>query len=517
MSLGSFIKKQFIDVLQWNEDVDGVLAWRYPMQDFEIQYGGSLTVRESQVAVFVNEGQDRRRLCARDVQTHHADAAGPHLFEELGQAVPISFQIGCLLLQHPASDRAQMGTPQAITLRDADFGMVRTRAFGMYSYAVADARKFFVGISGTRAVYTRDDLEEQLRGILVSTMANSLGTSTVPFLDMAANQSLMAAQVKGAIEVAFANYGLHLDLFNVTSINLPEDLQEALDKRIAMGMAGDLNKYTQFQVANAVPLAAQNEGGMAGVGASLSAGRCTGPGDGGRIGGCRETGSTRACGHRGCRRPRGPSRTVERAAGQGADLVRRLRIGQGGHSQETDRLTPHPMQQATCPGCGAPVQFKSAASVMAVCEYCKTTLLKDAASVVDLGKMSDVLEDYSPLQIGTAGRFRRTILRADRAHPIEIFRRLLERVVHAVRRWWQWVALGRIGAVHRHLRQTDAGGSAPLPETDSRTCVDDRRSTLQRHRTSVRRDAWRARENCRSRWPRDGKRESPISVRATLF
>jgi membrane protease subunit (stomatin/prohibitin family) len=164
------------------------------------------------------------------------------------------------------------GTPQAITLRDTDFGMVRLRAFGMYSYAIADARKFFVGISGTRAVYTRDDLEEQLRGILVSTMATALGSASAPFLDMAANQTLMASQVKGAIENAFEKYGLALDVFNVTSINLPEDLQEALDKRIAIGMAGDLNKYTQYQVANAVPLAAQNEGGMAGVGASLSAG-----------------------------------------------------------------------------------------------------------------------------------------------------------------------------------------------------------------------------------------------------
>ena len=128
------------------------------------------------------------------------------------------------------------------------------------------------GISGTRAVYTRDDLEEQLRGIVVSTMANSLGASTKPFLDMAANQTLMANEVKAPIQEAFANYGLTLDVFNVTSINLPEDLQEALDKRISMGMVGDLNKYTQYQVANAVPLAAQNEGGLAGVGASLSAG-----------------------------------------------------------------------------------------------------------------------------------------------------------------------------------------------------------------------------------------------------
>jgi membrane protease subunit (stomatin/prohibitin family) len=272
MSLGSFIKKQFIDILQWNEDVEGVLAWRYPMQDFEIQYGGSLTVRESQVAVFVNEGKI-------------ADVFGPGMYKLTTQTLPVLTYLRNWdkLFQSPFksdvyffSTRLQTGrkwgTPQAITLRDTDFGMVRLRAFGMYSYGIADARKFFTSISGTRAVYTRDDLEDQLRGIMVATMATSLGTASAPFLDMAANQTLMAEQVKGGIAGAFEKYGLALDVFNVTSINLPEDLQEALDRRIAMGMAGDLAKFTQFQVANAVPLAAQNEGGMAGVGASLSAG-----------------------------------------------------------------------------------------------------------------------------------------------------------------------------------------------------------------------------------------------------
>jgi len=272
MSLGSFIKKQFIDVLQWNEDTDGVLAWRYPMQDFEIQYGGMLTVRESQIAVFVNEGKI-------------ADVFGPGLHKLTTQTLPVltNLRNWDKLFQSPFksdvyffSTRIQTGrkwgTPQAITLRDTDFGMVRLRAFGMYSYAISDARKFFTEISGTRAVYTRDEVEEQLRGILLSTMATSLGTGSKPFLDLAANQTLMAAAVRSDLQTAFERYGLALDVFNVTSINLPEDLQEALDKRIAIGMSGDLNKFTQYQVANAIPLAAQNEGGLAGVGASLSAG-----------------------------------------------------------------------------------------------------------------------------------------------------------------------------------------------------------------------------------------------------
>jgi len=276
MSLGSFIKKQFIDILQWNEDADGVLAWRYPMQDFEIQYGGSLTVRESQVAVFVNEGKI-------------ADVFGPGMHKLTTQTLPVltylknwdklfesPFKSDVYFFSTRLQTGRKWGTPQAITIRDADFGMVRLRAFGMYSYGITDPRKFFTEISGTRAVYTRDEVEEQLRGILLSTMATSLGAAAKPFLDLAANQTLLAEQVKGPIQSAFERYGLTLDVFNVTNINLPEELQAALDKRIAIGMSGDLDKFTKYQVANAIPLAAQNEGGIAGVGAGLAAGAVLG-------------------------------------------------------------------------------------------------------------------------------------------------------------------------------------------------------------------------------------------------
>ena len=272
MSLTSFIKKQFIDILQWNEEGDGVLAYRYPMQDFEIQYGGSLTVRESQFAVFVNEGKI-------------ADVFGPGMYKLTTQTLPVltylknwdklfesPFKSDVYFFSSRLQTGRKWGTPQPITLRDADFGMVRVRAFGMYSYRIADARKFFTEISGTRAVYTRDDLEDQLRGILLSTIASSLGKGDVPFLDLASNQLLMGQKVKGDVHDAFDKYGLAVDEFNVTSVNLPEELQAALDKRISIGMSGDLNKYTQYQVANAIPLAAQNEGGLAGLGAGLSAG-----------------------------------------------------------------------------------------------------------------------------------------------------------------------------------------------------------------------------------------------------
>ena len=276
MSLASFIKKQFIDVIQWTEDTEGVLSWRYPMQDMEIQNGGVLIVRESQVAVFVNEGQI-------------ADAFGPGTHKLTTQTLPVltNLKNWDKLFQSPFksdvyffSTRIQTGrrwgTQQPITIRDADFGMVRLRAFGLYSYRVTDASLFHRELSGTREQYTRDDVEEQLRGIILATMANSIGASKVNFLDMAANQALMASQVKGDLATALGKYGLSLDEFNVASVSLPEELQAALDKRIAMGMAGDLNKYTQFQTANAIPIAAANEGGIAGIGAGLASGMVIG-------------------------------------------------------------------------------------------------------------------------------------------------------------------------------------------------------------------------------------------------
>jgi membrane protease subunit (stomatin/prohibitin family) len=281
MSLGSFIRKQFIDVLQWNEETEGVLAWRFPMQDFEIQNGAILNVRESQIAVFVNEGTI-------------ADVFGPGTHKLTTQTLPVMtnlrnwdkffdspFKSDVYYFSTRVQTGRKWGTPQPITIRDKDFDMIRVRAFGMFSYRVADPRKFFTEISGTRAQYTRDEVEEQLRGILMSTMASSLGGANVAFLDMAANQALMAQQVKGDLAAAFARYGIGLDEFNVASVSLPEELQAALDERISAGMKGGLSAdkmggFTKFQVASSIPLAAQNEGGLAGLGAGMGAGAMLG-------------------------------------------------------------------------------------------------------------------------------------------------------------------------------------------------------------------------------------------------
>jgi membrane protease subunit (stomatin/prohibitin family) len=272
MALMDFIKKQFIDVIHWTEDSDGVLAMRYPMADFEIQYGAQLTVRESQMAVFVNEGKV-------------ADVFGPGLYKLTTQTLPLltNLKNWDKLFDSPFksdvyffSTRLQLdrkwGTANPITIRDKDFGMVRMRAFGIYAYKLADPRKFHAEISGTRETYGVDDLDGQLRNLVIASMTDLFAQSAVPFIDMAANQEALGAALKAKMLEVFERYGLALDSFVVQNVSLPEELQKILDTKISMNMIGDMGRYTQYQVANSIPLAAQNEGGMAGIGAGLGAG-----------------------------------------------------------------------------------------------------------------------------------------------------------------------------------------------------------------------------------------------------
>ena len=273
MSLRDFISKQFIDVIDWTELEDGILAYRYPMQDREIQNGGKLTVRDSQLAVFVNEGKV-------------ADAFAPGLYTLNTNTLPIltylknwdkKFQSPFKSDVYFFSSRIQTdqhwGTPNPITIRDKEFGAIRLRGFGIYSYHITDAKNFYSKISGTRDLYRVADLEGQLRNTIIAKMTDAFAASQVPFLDMAASQGAIAEKISEQLKPAFTDYGLSLDSFVVENLSLPEELQKVLDQRISMNVLGDMGKFTQYQVAQAIPIAAANEGGGAvGVGAGLGAG-----------------------------------------------------------------------------------------------------------------------------------------------------------------------------------------------------------------------------------------------------
>jgi membrane protease subunit (stomatin/prohibitin family) len=273
----SFFSKQFIDVIHWTEPADGVLAWRFPMEDMEIQNGGRLTVRDSQAAVFVNEGRV-------------ADVFGPGLYTLSTRTLPIltyllnwdkafqsPFKSDVYFFSTRLQTNQKWGTATPITIRDREFGAVRMRAYGIYAYHIADPKIFHEKVSGTRAVYLVSDLDGQLRNTIVGRMTDVLGNANVNFLDMAASQTALGNSMLNAMKPAFADLGLMLDSFTVESISLPEELQKLLDQRIGMNMIGDMNRYTQFQVAQSMPIAAANEGGgPAGAGVGFGAGMMMG-------------------------------------------------------------------------------------------------------------------------------------------------------------------------------------------------------------------------------------------------
>ena len=276
MALMDFIKKQFIDIIQWTEEGDGTLAWRFPMRDMEIQNGAALVVRESQMAVFVNEGQV-------------ADVFGPGSYKLTTQTLPVLTYLKNWdkLFESPfKSDvyffgtRQQVdqkwGTPQPITIRDKDFGAVRLRAFGNYAYRVADPKLFHTEISGTRESYPAADLDGQLRGLVLQNISNAIAGSGLPFLDLAANQVMFADALAKELQPAFARIGLKLETMTVQNLSLPEELQKVLDQKIGMGMVGgDMGKFMQYQTAQAIPKFAEGGGqggGIAGDAMGLGAG-----------------------------------------------------------------------------------------------------------------------------------------------------------------------------------------------------------------------------------------------------
>ena len=281
MGLMDFIKKQFIDIIQWTEDDNGVLAYRFPMQDFEIQYGASLTVRESQMAVFVNEGKV-------------ADVFGPGMYKLTTQTLPVLTYLKNWdkLFESPFksdvyffSTRQQVdqrwGTTQPVTIRDKDFGAVRLRAFGNYSYRVVDPKKFHTEISGTRERYTVTELDGQLRGLMLQHISDAVAQSGIPFLDLAANQVEFAKALQEATQPAFDALGLKLEMVTLQNVSLPEELQKILDQKIGMGMIGqNMGQFMQYQTAQAIPKLAEGVGsgggGVAGDAMGLGAGLALG-------------------------------------------------------------------------------------------------------------------------------------------------------------------------------------------------------------------------------------------------
>src|ERR1700730_470808 len=269
-------RSQFIEVIEWLDDSSNTLVYRFPVQDQEIKNGAQLIVRESQAAIFVFQGQV-------------ADVFPPGLYTIEGGNTPILTKLGAWKYGFHSPFKAEVyfvntkqftdlkwGTPNPVMMRDTDFGMVRLRAFGIYSMRISDPRAFMKEIAGTNAHFETEDIEGQLRRTLVSGFSDALAQSKIAALDLASNYDELGHISRAKLNEEFSSFGLELVKFVVENISLPPEVEAAMDKRTSMGVIGDVGRYQQFQAADAMRDAAKNPSGGAGLGAGLGAGFAVG-------------------------------------------------------------------------------------------------------------------------------------------------------------------------------------------------------------------------------------------------
>jgi membrane protease subunit (stomatin/prohibitin family) len=277
MGLFDFIKGQFIEVIDWQDNTTDTMVYKVPVQGNEIKMGAKLTVRESQIAIFVNEGQI-------------ADVFTPGLYELSTENMPIftkleswkygfnsPFKADVYFVNTKQFIDQKWGTINPVMMRDAEFGMLRLRAIGIYSFRITDSVKFLKEIFGTSQLYDTESITGQLKRIIVSGLTDILGEMNVPALDLARYYNEIGVQAKTKLQEHFEAYGLNLTSFFIENISLPEEVEKMLDKRTSMGVIGNMQQYAQFQAAEALRDAAQNQGsGFAGMGAGLGAGAVLG-------------------------------------------------------------------------------------------------------------------------------------------------------------------------------------------------------------------------------------------------
>lgn len=248
MGLFGFLSKQFVDVIDW-VDEPGTLAVRHPMQGRAIQNGAQLTVRDGQIALFHREGQlaDAFHPGLHTLETGNLPVLTALLNWDKGFASP--FKADITFFSQKEQTGRKWGTTQPIAVRDPEFGPLRVRAFGSYSFRIEQVAAFAVKLMGSQERVTVADIEPQLRAAIGTALASALGTREIAFIDLAGNQAALSERLKASIDPAFAQWGLACTSFYIESLSLPEEVQAMLDKASAMRVAGDVDTLARFQAA----------------------------------------------------------------------------------------------------------------------------------------------------------------------------------------------------------------------------------------------------------------------------
>jgi len=278
MGILNMIKGQLIDVIEWTDNSSKTMVHKYDMNGKEIMMGAQLTVRESQVAIFVNEGQlaDIFEPGRYELQTSNMPILTALKSWKYGFNSP--FKADVYFINTKQFLDMKWGTSNPVMMRDAEFGMIRLRAFGIYSFRVSDPETFLKEVFGTSALFTVEGVEGQIKRTLVSGLSDAIAESKIPALDLAANYDEIANYAMQAINPKLASLGLTLCSFVIENISLPEEVEKSMDKRTSMGVLGNLDNYAKYQAAEAMREAANNNGGngMAGMGVGMGAGAAMG-------------------------------------------------------------------------------------------------------------------------------------------------------------------------------------------------------------------------------------------------
>ncbi|MDO6479077.1 SPFH domain-containing protein [Shimia thalassica] len=272
MGIFDFLTGEFIDVIHWVDDTRDTLVWRFEREGHEIKYGAKLTVRESQSAVFVHEGQvaDVFTPGLYMLETNNMPAMTTLQHWDHGFKSPFKSEI--YFVSTTRFGNLKWGTKNPIICRDPEFGPVRLRAFGTYAIRVVDPARFLTEIVGTDGEFTMDEISFQIRNIIVQEFSRVIAGSGIPVLDMAANTADLSKLITAEISRTLAEYGLSMPEFYIENISLPPAVEAAMDKRTSMGIVGDLGRYTQFSAAEAMTAAAQTPNSGMGAGMGMGVG-----------------------------------------------------------------------------------------------------------------------------------------------------------------------------------------------------------------------------------------------------
>ncbi|MBN2653229.1 MAG: SPFH domain-containing protein [Spirochaetales bacterium] len=272
MGLFDKLKGEFIDIIEWIDNSQDTIVYKFERYNNEIKNGAKLIVRESQVAIFMDKGKI-------------ADVFEPGMYELETENLPIlstlqgwkygfksPFKADVFFVSTKRFTDLKWGTTSPIMLRDPEFGPIRIRARGNFSAKVENPSLMIKEIAGTSENFTTEGILSHLRTVILTRFSDLLGEAKIPALDLAAQYDELSNMAQTKLYKEFLGYGIDLRSFHIENITLPDSVNEMLDKRTSMGIVGDMQKFTQFQTANAIGDAANNPSGMAAGGMGMGMG-----------------------------------------------------------------------------------------------------------------------------------------------------------------------------------------------------------------------------------------------------